>query len=157
MLLLSLVCSTTVMASDRISWPVRTGPTLDGHVAAEDAAGLPTEWSEEPRSHIAWKLPLEGLGHSVPIAGRGQIWLTSATKDGTQQFVSCIDQANGKVLHHKLLFENSEPEPLGNPINTYASPSCALEVDAIRDPRRQGVRHHDVLRVAAVRHDAITD
>jgi len=104
---------------------------MDGHVAAEDAPGLPTAWSEEPQTNIAWKLPLEGFGHSVPIAGHGKIWLTSATKDGTKQFVYCIDQASGKVQHHKLIFENPEPEVLGNAINTYASPSCALEADAV--------------------------
>ena len=130
-LLTLLMCCPAVEASDRISWPVRTGPAMDGHVAAEDAPGLPTAWSEEPQTNIAWKLPLEGFGHSVPIAGHGKIWLTSATKDGTQQFVYCIDQATGKVLHHKLVFENPEPEPLKNEINTYASPSCALEDHAV--------------------------
>ncbi len=130
-LLLIVVCSSFAAASDRINWPVRTGPTLNGHVAAEDAAGLPSTWSEEPQMNIAWQLPLEGFGHSVPIVGHGKIWLTSATKDGTKQFVDCIDQATGNLLHHKLLFENSEPEPLGNLINTYASPSCALEGDAV--------------------------
>ncbi len=118
-------------ASDRISWPVRTGPSLDGHVAEADAAGLPTEWSEEPQKNVRWKTALDGFGHSSPIIGHGRIWLTSATKDGKQQFIYCIDQMTGKVLHHKLLFENPEPEPLKNEINTYASPSCALEDDAV--------------------------
>ncbi|HQX49738.1 MAG TPA: PQQ-binding-like beta-propeller repeat protein [Planctomycetaceae bacterium] len=119
------------LASDRLNGPVRTGPTLDGHVAEADAAGLPTDWSEEPQKNVLWKTALEGFGHSSPIIGHGRIWLTSATKDGKQQFVYCIDQNTGKVQHHKLLFENPEPEPLYNSINTYASPSCALEDDAV--------------------------
>ena len=118
-------------ASDRLNWPVRTGPTLDGHVAGADAAGLPTAWSEEPKKNVQWTTALEGFGHSTPIIGHGRIWLTAATKDGRQQFVYCIDQKTGKVLHHKLLFENPEPEPLKNEVNTYASPSCALEDDAV--------------------------
>ena len=120
-----------ISASDRLNWPMRMGPSLNSHVAEPDAVGLPTEWSEEPSSNIAWKIELEGFGHSAPVIGRGRIWLTSATADGKQQFVDCIDQANGKVLHHKLLFENPEPEPLGNGVNTYASPTSVLEDDAL--------------------------
>ena len=121
----------TVAASDRLNWPMRTGPALNGHVAEADANGLPTKWSEEPSSNIAWKLELEGFGHSAPVIGYGRIWVTSATKDGKQQFVYSIDQATGKILHHTLLFENPEPEPLMNEVNTYASPSCALEDAAV--------------------------
>ena len=119
------------LSEDRVSWPSRSGPTLDSIVAAADAAGLPVQWSEEPQRNIAWKVGLEGFGHSVPVIGHGRIWLTAATKDGRQQFVYCLDQRNGQVLHHQLLFENAEPEPLKNEINTYASPSCALESDAV--------------------------
>ncbi len=121
----------TANASDRVNWPVRTGPALSSHVSDADSAGLPTEWSEDSKTNIAWKLDLEGFGHSVPIIGYGKIWITAATKDGKQQFVYCVDQQTGKVLHHKLLFENAEPEPLKNEVNTYASPSCALEEDAV--------------------------
>ena len=38
---------------------------------------------------------------------------------------------SGDVLIHKRLFENADPESLNNDINTYASPSCALESDAV--------------------------
>ncbi|MBI1903371.1 MAG: PQQ-binding-like beta-propeller repeat protein [Planctomycetia bacterium] len=113
------------------SWPDKSGPTFDGHVAESDAAGLPTEWDEASGKNIAWKIKLEGEGHSTPVIGDGRVWLTAATKDGKQQFVDCIDAASGHVLHHKLLFENPEPEPLGNGLNTYASPSPVLEEDAL--------------------------
>lgn len=119
-----------VVAGD-LSWPDKSGPTFNGIVAPADAAGIPTEWNDETGKNIAWSVPLEGMGHSTPIIGDGRIWLTAATEDGTKQYVYCLDEATGKVLHHKLLFENAEPEPLGNPINTYASPSCYLEDDAV--------------------------
>lgn len=130
-LLLGVLWSSSVLAGDRINWPSRSGPTLDSVVAAEDAQGLPVEWSETPAKNLAWKVALEGFGHSVPVVGAGRIWLTAATKDGRQQFIYCLDQQTGNVLHHHLLFENAEPEPLKNEINTYASPSCALEADAV--------------------------
>jgi outer membrane protein assembly factor BamB len=125
------VNSSFAEASDRLNWPARTGPALDSNVPEEDSKGMPSEWSEEPAKNIAWKLDLEGFGHSVPAIGYGQVWLTAATEDGKQQFIYCIDQATGKVLHHKLMYENAEPEPLMNKVNTYASPSCALEKDAV--------------------------
>ncbi len=128
---LMLASSSNATASDQVNWPVRTGPTLNGHVAEQDAKDLPTEWSEDPKKNIAWKLELEGFGHSAAIVGHNRIWLTSATKDGKEQFFYAIDQATGKVIHHKRLFENADPEPLLNAVNTYASPSCALEDDAV--------------------------
>ncbi len=118
-------------ADTPISWPFRSGPTLNGHVSATDAEGLPTEFDEASGKNVKWKIKLEEFGHSTAIIGGGKVWLTAATNDGTKQYVYCIDAETGDVLHHKLLFENSEPEPLNNTINTYASPSCALEDDAV--------------------------
>lgn len=127
-LLLIVPCS---MAEDRISWPVRSGPTLDGHVAAIDAKGMVSSFDEKSGKGIAWKVAVPDFGHSAPIIGHGKIWLTSAKEDGTEQFVICIDEATGKTLHYNRVFKNEDPEPLGNNINTYASPSCALTEDAV--------------------------
>lgn len=92
---------------------------------------MPTTWDEASGKNIAWKLDLEGFGHSTPVIGQGRIWLTAATADGREQFIYAIDAESGRVLHHRRLFENAEPEPLGNEVNTYASPSCLLEPDAV--------------------------
>ncbi|MBL8819151.1 MAG: DUF1080 domain-containing protein [Planctomyces sp.] len=127
----ALLSADILKSADRLSWPCRTGPTLNGHVSPEDARGLPSEWDAESGKNIAWKLPLEHFGHSVPVVGNGKIWLTAATKDGKQQFIYCIAASSGEVLHHRLLFENPEPEALKNEVNTYASPSCVVEDDAI--------------------------
>ena len=129
--MLLILATMSAEASDRLNWPARTGPGLNSLIPADDAAGLPNEWSEEPSLNIAWKLDLEGFGHSVPVIGFGKVWLTAATKDGKQQFIYCIEQSTGKILHHKLMYENAEPEPLKNEVNTYASPSCTLEKDAV--------------------------
>lgn len=118
-------------AADTIAWPERSGPTFDGHATAADAKGVPTQWNETSGQNIAWKIPLEGEGLSTPVIGYGKVWLTAATKDGKEQYLYCIDAASGKVLHHKLIFKNEKPEPLGNNVNTYASPSCFLEPGAL--------------------------
>ena len=112
-------------------WPDRHGPTLDGHVHAEDAKGLPIHWSET--KNIAWKAALHDEGHSSPVILDGKVWLTAATPDGKKQYVLGIDEATGDVLHDELLFENAKVEPLGGSqgYNNYAAPSCVLAPGAV--------------------------
>ncbi|MBX9790478.1 MAG: PQQ-binding-like beta-propeller repeat protein [Pirellulales bacterium] len=126
-----LVLGLAPPANAELPWPRRNGPFENGCAAPSDARGVPTEWDEATGKNIAWKVDLEGFGHSTPVIGNGRLWLTAATKDGKQQFVYAIDTQIGQVIHHKLLFENAAPEPLGNEVNTYASPTCVLEEDAV--------------------------
>jgi outer membrane protein assembly factor BamB len=114
-----------------LPWPDKSGPTHNGHADPAEAEGLPTTWDEAAGKNIVWKVPLEHAGHSTPVIGEGRVWVTAATDDGTKQYVTALDAASGKVLHQKLLFENVEPEPLGNEINNYAAPSCVLEEGAV--------------------------
>ncbi|MBI2825203.1 MAG: PQQ-binding-like beta-propeller repeat protein [Planctomycetia bacterium] len=114
-----------------LPWPARNGPFHNGCAAQRDARGLPLAWDEASGKNVAWKTDLEGFGHSTPVIGHGRLWFTAAAEDGKQQFVYAIDARTGRVIHHKLLFENDSPEPLGNAVNTYASPSCVLEDDAV--------------------------
>ena len=117
--------------ADAPAWPRKTGPSANGVVPQSHAQSLPVQWNESKQQNIAWKTKTEGVGYSTPVIGNGRVWFTSATEDGTKQFVYCLDAESGEVLHHKLLFENPEPEPLGNPVNSYASPSCFLTEDAV--------------------------
>lgn len=123
-------CATFALAGE-LPWPDKQGPTLDGRVPASLTQNIPLAWDEELGRNIAWAIDLEGFGHSTPVIGDGRVWITSATKDGKRQFVYSIDAASGRVIHHKLLFENEKPEILANEVNTYASPSCVLEGDAV--------------------------
>jgi outer membrane protein assembly factor BamB len=126
-----LVPTLRPLAAAEISWPCRNGPLRNGCAAARDARGVPVQWDESTGKNVAWKVDLEGFGHSTPAIGDGRLWLTAATADGKQQFVYAIDARTGHVMHHKLLFENAAPEKLSNRVNTYASPSCVLEPDAV--------------------------
>ena len=118
-------------ATTPLFWPDKNGPTFDGIVPAAEAARIPLQWDEATGKNIAWKVPLEGEGHSTPVIGGDRIWFTAATTDGKKQFVYGIDRATGKIAHHLLLFENAAPEELGNPLNNYAAPSPVLEADAL--------------------------
>jgi outer membrane protein assembly factor BamB len=136
-ILLGIVCAnfssqSMMLAEDhRWAWPFRAGPRMNGHVSPEDAGNFPMQWDETSGKNIRWKIPLEGSGLSTPIVGHGHIWLTAATTDGHKQYLYGINEDSGKVDHHLLIFENPDPEPLGNEINTYASPSCALDEEAV--------------------------
>jgi outer membrane protein assembly factor BamB len=131
LLLLAATLAGAQPATTPLWWPDRQGPTCDGQVPAADAARLPLEWDEAAGKGVAWKTPIENEGHSTPVIGGDMIWFTAATTDGTKQFLYGINRHDGRIIHHKLIFENPNPEPLGNPINNYAAPSCVLEADAL--------------------------
>jgi outer membrane protein assembly factor BamB len=130
-LLLLQIVGTSPLCRAELPWPCRNGPFQNGRAAERDARGVPIQWDETRGKNIAWKVSLEGFGHSTPVIGHERLWFTAATADGKKQFVYAIDARTGRVLVHKLLFENAAPEPLGNAVNTYASPSCVLEDDAV--------------------------
>lgn len=126
-----LLVQILVCAPVSAQWPDRHGPSLTGQVSPADAEGLPIHWTAT--ENIAWKAALHGEGHSSPVILAGKIWLTAATPDGKKQFVICIDEASGEILHDKLLFENETVEALGGAtgFNNYAAPSCVLAPGAV--------------------------
>ena len=113
-----------------VPWPSKTGPGGNGTLPSP-ADAFPLEWDEASGKNVAWKTPLEDVGHSTPVVGENRVWFTSANVDGTRQYIDCVDAVTGNILHHNLVFENENPEELGNPINNYAAPSCVLDSDAV--------------------------
>ncbi|MDZ4685819.1 MAG: PQQ-binding-like beta-propeller repeat protein [Planctomycetaceae bacterium] len=102
-------------------WPQFLGPTGDSH---STATGLPVTWSES--ENVVWKTPLHGRGWSSPVIWDNQIWMTTATEDGKQQFALCVDRETGKILHDIHLFDNEKPSEI-HVLNSYASPSAVIE------------------------------
>jgi outer membrane protein assembly factor BamB len=102
------------------NWPEFRGPTADGHA---DAAKLPKTFDE---STIAWQVPIHGKGWSSPVIWDDQVWLTTATKDGKEMSVICVDLDSGKKLHDFVVFENETPD-FCHPTNSYASSTPAIE------------------------------
>ena len=108
-------------------WPEFRGPFENGHAAADDAppAGLPLHWSET--KNVKWKTPIPYCGWSTPVVMGGQVWLTTATEDGHDFFCLCLDTQTGRVRLNEKLFHADHPDPLGNSVNCYASPSPVIE------------------------------
>ena len=117
-------------ADVRADWPEFRGPFGDGHVTApgdHKTLGLPLHWDET--KNIKWKTPIPFHGQSTPVIRDGQIWVTTATEEGTDLYVICIDENSGKVLFNEKVFHTDKPEPLGNGkgMNCYATPTPVLE------------------------------
>ena len=121
--------SSSTQLSDRLDWLDWRGPSQDGR--AHSASKPPLEWDAASGENILWKTAIRGAGHSTPVVLGKHAWLTTATPDGTRMWALCIDVETGKILHDLLLKENTAPEPLGNPVNNYAAPSCAIEPGAV--------------------------
>ena len=109
-------------------WPEMRGPWRDGHVQpAGDTTpiGLPLHWSET--NNIKWKTEIPFRGWSTPVVMDGQVWLTTVTEDGHDFYVLCLDANTGRIRVNKILFHANNPEPLGNNVNSYATPSPVIE------------------------------
>lgn len=104
------------------NWPQFRGPEGKGQ---STATSLPTTWSET--ENIKWKTPIHGRGWSSPVIWGEQIWMTTASEDGKQQFAVCVDKQSGQIVHDIKLWEVEKPSPLGNSLNGYASPSPVIE------------------------------
>lgn len=124
-LIVSLVSSSHAARSD---WPEFRGPHGNGLASTPGDSkplGLPLHWSET--ENVVWKTAIPHAGWSTPVVMNGCVWITTATLKGHDFFVICVDAESGEILLNKRLFHSDNPEPLGNPLNSYASPSAVVE------------------------------
>lgn len=87
-------------------------------------AKLPTDFSNP--ENLDWKTPIHGKGWSSPVVWKDQIWLTTATPDGTKMSALCIELSTGKVLQDLVIHENEKPD-FCHSTNSYASPTPVIE------------------------------
>jgi outer membrane protein assembly factor BamB len=130
--LLGLLCVATLggvldvsHALAETNWPQFRGPHGDGQSSAK---GLPLTWSET--ENIRWKTPIHGKGWSSPVVWNDQIWLTTATEDGKQRFVVCVDAGSGRKLHDVVVLNDPDPQYC-HPMNSYASPTPVIEAGRV--------------------------
>ena len=121
--ILSLVLATLAIGAGRANdrWPQFRGPNGDGH---SDSNGLPLHWSET--ENVKWKAAIHGKGWSSPVVWSNQVWLTTATEDGHELFVVCVDRDSGNILRDQKIFEVEKPQ-FCHAFNSYASPTPVIE------------------------------
>lgn len=102
------------------NWPEFRGPQGDGHASEAD---LPVALDA---SSVNWETEIHGKGWSSPVVWGNQIWLTTATEDGTQMSVLCVDRTSGKVVLDQVLLQTENPA-FCHPMNSYASPTPVVE------------------------------
>ena len=89
-----------------------------------DSKNLPLTWGEG--QNVKWKTPIHGKAWSSPVIWKNQIWVTTATEDGHELGVICLDKSTGKILIDKILFHIQTPQYC-IPFNSYASPTPCIE------------------------------
>jgi outer membrane protein assembly factor BamB len=118
-----------VMAALRLNaaemnWPQFRGPRGNG---TSSSTNLPLHWSEQAGgTGVKWKVPIHGRGWSSPVIWGEQVWLTTATEDGHELFVICVERDSGKIVQDLKLFDVAKPQAIIN-FNSYASPTLVVE------------------------------
>jgi outer membrane protein assembly factor BamB len=107
------------------TWPQFRGPDGNGQT---DARGLPIEFSAT--NGVKWQTPIHGKAWSSPVIWSNQVWLTTATKEGRELSVLCLDRATGAVRRDAKLFDIEAPQYC-HPFNSYASPTPVIEAGRI--------------------------
>lgn len=118
---LAVALALPAAADDDLNWPEFRGPRGDG---TSTSTGLPLTWSET--DGVLWKTPIHGRAWSSPVVWGEQVWITTATEDGTALFAVAVDRETGKVLHDLRLFTVEQPQ-FAHRFNTYGSPTPAIQ------------------------------
>lgn len=116
--------SALAFAGEETNWPEFRGPHGDGTTLSSH---LPLHWGEETNSAaVKWSTLIHGKAWSSPVIWERQVWVTTATEDGHELFVVCIDRDSGTILRDLKLFDVAKPQYC-IPFNSYASPTPAIE------------------------------
>lgn len=119
--LLLFACPAMASADQIPEWPGYRGPTGDGHAVA---ANLPLDLNAP--ANLAWKTPIPGVGWSTPVVLGGQIWMTTATPDGTSLRAVCVNRRSGAIERDIEVFHVEKPIEIHKK-NSHASPTPVIE------------------------------
>jgi outer membrane protein assembly factor BamB len=107
-------------------WPRFRGPNGTGVATDKD---IPIQWTAE--DGVLWKVPIPGKGNSSPVIAGNRLFLQSASADGKQRLLLCLDATTGKVLWTRTA-PGVPVKALGpNNRNTLASSTPAVEGDRV--------------------------
>lgn len=123
LLSLSLSLLLAIPATAAENWHQWRGPESNGH---STATNVPVKWTADS---VAWKTTIPGVGQSTPVMWGNRIYLTSASQDGNQRHLFCIDRTSGEILWQHKAWEG-EAEPTHS-MNNRASATCVTDGERV--------------------------
>ncbi len=122
-LLAALTLLSTLAAATAADWPRFRGPNGTGTAAD---ASIPVQFKED--DGILWKVALPGSGNSSPVVSHGKLFIQSASADGRERLLLCLDAASGKTLWSRSLPGATAPT---HKKNTLASSTPAADGERV--------------------------
>jgi len=132
-LALSLLLAAT--CADAGSWPRFRGPNGEGVAQGQN---IPVEFNAE--RGLLWKTPIPGDGNSSPIVWDQHIFLQSASHDGKERILFCLDAKNGKIRWQRSFQGIHVKLPVAS--SSLASASAAVDGEAVYIPIWDGSAVH---------------
>src|SRR5258708_25707087 len=145
----ALLLASCLLAKAADDWPGWRGPSANG---VSTVTGLPISWSAV--RNVAWKIAVEGRGHSSPVISGNRLFLTTDIEGDVipgaeppkhtlrrQPFrhpdatsgdrkhtlkVLCFDLASGKLLWERTAYEGRVVDDIHR-FNTYATPTTVTD------------------------------
>ncbi len=119
---LGLLCGATSAISDGAEWSRFRGPNGTGAVADPN---VPVAWKAD---NVLWKMEIPGKGNSSPVLWGDNLFLQSASKDGSERWLMCISATSGKLVW-KQTVQSSKGHT--HVLNTYASGTPAVDGERV--------------------------
>jgi outer membrane protein assembly factor BamB len=124
------------------NWPCWRGPRGDSTSTDKEA---PAQWDKD---HLAWKVPLPGIGHASAIVWGDRIYTVTAFPDKLERALLCLDRNSGRLIWQQTVVTG--PLEKLHQENSYASGTPATDGKRVFTVFRVG----DEIVIAA--HDAET-
>ncbi len=122
LLCLGIVISLSgILSGQGSNWSHFRGSNLNGMAAS---GNLPVNWNDS--LNILWKTEVSGKGWSSPVVWGDQIWITSATPEGTEMYALCYSLRSGREIFKIKLFQQDKIYGKHD-LNTYATPTPCIE------------------------------
>ena len=80
------------------NWPRFRGPNGTGTV---DDGDVPLTFSE--KENLLWEVAIPGVGHSSPVVWGESLSLQSASKDGKDRWLICVDTGDGSIRYGEIV------------------------------------------------------
>lgn len=115
----------SALGADPATWPRFRGQNGSG--TAPDK-GIPVQWGQQ---NILWKKPVSGLGNSSPVVWEKRLFVQSASKDGKERYLICMNVEDGKTLWTATVQANPQTKAKTHTKNSLASSTPVVDGERV--------------------------